>query len=138
MKNHRIPLILALAGMVALTMPAAAQSTNTAPPHPKKHARAAKPAHEGMDSRLESLNLTPDQQQKVQAAAQKRDQALASLKADTSLTPEQRREKMQAANQQYRKDVRATLNPEQVKKLQEERSERKEGAPHHNAAQEKK
>jgi protein CpxP len=106
----------ALAAMLVLGASVLAQESG------EKH-KAAKKSPAGVSAELDSmsqqLNLTEDQKAKIGPLLDDQHKKIMDSKADASLSPEGRKAKSKEIRQNTRQQIRALLNPDQQKKLDE-------------------
>jgi Spy/CpxP family protein refolding chaperone len=136
MKNSP-KLILALAGLLLLAVPALrAADEAVAPPAGEKGARRERgPGGPGggpgamWDRAAKELSLTADQEAKWKEIGQQERAATKPIMDDQSLSREDRRAKMMEANKPFADQRRAVLTPDQATKFDELRAKMRERGP---------
>ncbi len=89
---------------------------------PRKH----KAAHK---SDLQQVNLTKEQQDKIKASKTELKTKTKEIKSNTALTDEQKKAQLKEARKESKKEVDATLTPDQKTKLKELKAQRKASSP---------
>jgi Spy/CpxP family protein refolding chaperone len=138
MKISKFP-VLSFALALAISLPAAAQSSATNPSSQSAPAQAAPapspstqnaPSTAGPNSAQAQanednpLNLTEDQKAKLRPIIADENQQMESLRNDNSLTQEQKIDKANQVRAQASPKIKAILTPEQLQKLAQLQQER--------------
>ncbi len=129
LKSASLILALALAAMPTLR----AADTPADKPEQKREHGPGGPGRAGdmMEHAAKELSLTADQQAKWKAINQQEKTALKALREDTSVAKEDKRAKAQEINKGFAAQRRAVLTPDQAKKFDEKREERREKMKEH-------
>lgn len=90
---------------------------------PRKHKAAA---HK---SDIQQVNLTKEQQDKIKASKTELKTKSKEIKSNTALTEEQKKAQLKEARKESKKEVDATLTPDQKTKLKELKAQRKASSP---------
>jgi Spy/CpxP family protein refolding chaperone len=125
MKAKQLMAVAALALAALMAVNASAQDNSTKPER-RPRAGAIRP---GGGRIAEELGLSAEQKTKFEAVMKDAAEKRKALRDDTSLTPEQRREKGKAIAEDTQKKVKEILTPDQQKKLEDLRKERRGRGP---------
>ncbi|HEU5070103.1 MAG TPA: hypothetical protein VFV96_06800 [Verrucomicrobiae bacterium] len=123
MKAKQLMAVAALAALMAVNA-SAQDNANKAERRPR--AGAIRP---GGGRIAEELGLSAEQKTKFEAVMKDAAEKRKALRDDTSLTQEQRREKGKAIAEDTQKKVKEILTPDQQKKLEDLRKERRGHGP---------
>jgi predicted nucleic acid-binding Zn-ribbon protein len=93
------------------------------PDHAKRGERAEM-AEERLEELTAELNLSQAQVNSIKAIHEKYKPQMQAIRQDGSLTRDQAKEKMQPIKKQVRDEIKAVLNPEQLKKFKEMQKEK--------------
>ncbi|HEX4343889.1 MAG TPA: hypothetical protein VH255_10880 [Verrucomicrobiae bacterium] len=124
MKIQKLSLaVLAAAGLLAFSVPAHADDTNSTPKMTPPTAPAGRPARgftaeAQMDRLTTALTLTDDEKPKVKAIVDDQFKQMSDLRSDTSMSPDDRRTKMQAIRTDVTAKMKDVLTADQFAKYQ--------------------
>ena len=126
MKNMiKLP-IIALSLCVALSAARAQNTTNPSPPIPPGEQEIQHGPRGGrLEMLSEKLGLTADQKSKISPILDDERQSLRALHHNSALDKDAKRAKMEEIQKTHREQIRAVLTPEQQKKFDELKEERR-------------
>ncbi|MDI1319185.1 MAG: hypothetical protein PSW75_03185 [bacterium] len=130
-------LILALAGLLLLAVPAVRAADEPAGPPPGDHPKRERGPGAMMEHAAKELGLTADQEAKWKAIGEQERTAGKALRDDTSVAKEDKRAKMQALNKGFADQRRAVLTADQATKFDEMRAKMREHGPRGDKGQKK-
>ncbi|TSA31154.1 MAG: hypothetical protein D4R65_11720 [Verrucomicrobiaceae bacterium] len=120
--------LLGLLILTSLLCNAPAQS----PPPPPGESGGKCPAHPHKGELAEKLGLTEEQKSKIAPVVEKNHADIKAIKDNTNLTKDQKHEQIAALHQTLDQTMQSVLTPEQKRKWEEIKSQRKqhEGGDH--------